>query len=72
MLIEAPWWIGFFWGTGVLAIATAIVSLFFSLGRRPAAVAVTEVPPVDYPDFLNAAAGLVNGGPGDGRHAPGC
>jgi cardiolipin synthase len=60
-LIEAPWWIGFFWGTGVLAIATAIVSLFFSLGRRPGAVAVTEVPPVDDPDFLNAAAGLVNG-----------
>ena len=68
-IIEAPWWIGFFWGTGVLAIATAIVSLFFSLGRRPGAVAVTEVPPVDDPDFLNAAAGLVNGSPGQGGQA---
>ena len=44
----------------MLAIATAIVSLFFSLGRRPPAVQSTETPPVDSPDFLNAAAGLVN------------
>ena len=60
-LLEAPWWIELFWGVGVLAVATAIVSLFFSLGRRPPAVAITEAPPVGDPDFLNAAAGLVNG-----------
>jgi cardiolipin synthase A/B len=65
-LIEAPWWIGFFWGAGVLAIGTAIVSLFFALGRRPPAVQVTQTPPVDSPDFLSAAAGLVNAAPQKG------
>jgi cardiolipin synthase len=68
-LLEAPWWVGFFWGSGVLAIATAIVSLFFSLGRRPPAVRATETPAVDSPEFLSAAAGLVNGTTGLGGTA---
>jgi cardiolipin synthase len=68
-LVEAPWWIGFFWGAGVLAIATAVVSLFFSLGRRPPAVKATETPPVDSPAFLSAAAGLVNGAADSGGTA---
>jgi cardiolipin synthase len=60
-LLHAPWWVGFFWGLGVLAFVTAIVSLFFSLGRRPPAVRTTATPAVDSPEFLSAAAGLVNG-----------
>ena len=68
-LLEAPWWVGFFWGAGVLAIATAVVSLFFSLGRRPPAVRATQTPAVDSPEFLSAAAGLVNGTIGEGGTA---
>jgi cardiolipin synthase len=68
-LVEAPWWIGFFWGAGVLAIATAVVSLFFALGRRPPAVSATETPAVDSPAFLSAAAGLVNSTPDRGGTA---
>jgi cardiolipin synthase len=68
-LVEAPWWIGFFWGLGLLAMATAVVSLFFSLGRRPPAVRATATPPVDSDAFLSAAAGLVNATPGAGGTA---
>ena len=68
-LADGPWWIGFFWGLGVFALATAVVSLFFSLGRRPPAVKATETPPVDSLDFLNAAAGLVNAQPEKGGTA---
>jgi cardiolipin synthase len=68
-LLEAPWWVGFFWGAGVLALATAVVSLFFSLGRRPPAVRATQTPAVDSPEFLRAAAGLVNGTTGEGGTA---
>src|SRR5512145_2258561 len=65
-LIEAPWWVGFFWGAGLLAVGSAIVSLFFSLGRRPPAVRATATPEVNDPRFLDAAAGLVNGVPSHG------
>src|SRR5687767_12750560 len=68
-LIEAPWWIGFFWGTGVLAVGSAIVSLFFSLGRRPPAVRATATPDVEDPRFLDAVAGLVNSVPDRGGTA---
>ena len=68
-LIEAPWWVGFFWGAGLLAVASAIVSLFFSLGRRPPAVRATATPEVNDPHFLDAAAGLVNGVPSHGGSA---
>ncbi|HVR71512.1 MAG TPA: phospholipase D-like domain-containing protein [Vicinamibacteria bacterium] len=68
-LLEAPWWVGFFWGVGLLAVATAVVSLFFALGRRPTAVRATQSPAVDSPDFLSAAAGLVNGTAGQGGTA---
>jgi cardiolipin synthase len=53
----------------VLALATAVVSLFFALGRRPPAVQATATPPVDSPEFLSAAAGLVNGAPEQGGTA---
>jgi cardiolipin synthase len=65
-LLDGPWWIGFFWGTGLLAAVGAVVSLFFSLGRRPPAVRATATPPVDAPEFLDAAAGLVNSVPDRG------
>jgi cardiolipin synthase len=42
---------------GSLSIAAALVTLFSPLGRRPATLRVTEVPPVDSPDFLLSVAG---------------
>lgn len=55
-----PWWILLFWGLGILATATAIVSLFFALGRRPGKAWATEVPAVDSRDFLMGISGVVN------------
>lgn len=43
---------------GALSIAAGIVGLFFSLGRRPSALDVTQAPSVDSPEFLAAVAGV--------------
>ena len=51
-LAALPWWILLFWGLGILAVSTAIVSLFFALGRRPGKAWASEVPPVASRDFL--------------------
>src|SRR5687767_15744206 len=59
-LAELPWWILLFWTLGILAVSTAIVSLFFALGRRPGKAWASEVPPVDSRDFLVGISGLVN------------
>ena len=55
-----PWWIIIFWFLGIIAVATALVTLFFALGRRPGKVWATEVPPVASRDFLVGIAGMVN------------
>jgi cardiolipin synthase len=55
-----PWWILTFWFLGILAFATAIVTLFFALGRRPGKVWASEVPPVASRDFLVGISGMVN------------
>jgi len=49
----------FFW-TGVLAVVTVFVSLFFALGRRPKKIYTHDVPAVDSDDFLRGIAGIVN------------
>jgi cardiolipin synthase A/B len=55
------WWILIPAIIGVLAIVTAIVTLFFSLGRRPDALRAEPPPSLDEPDdFLLAIAGAVN------------
>lgn len=59
-LAALPWWLLAFFGLGILAVATAIVSLFFALGRRPGKVWASEVPPVSSRDFLVGISGLVN------------
>ena len=55
-----PWWILLFWGLGVAALVTAVISLFFALGRRPRRTWASEVPPVASRDFLVGIAGLVH------------
>jgi cardiolipin synthase A/B len=59
-LTDLPWWILTFWGLGIIAVSTAVVSLFSALGRRPGKAWATEVPPVASRDFLVGISGLVN------------
>lgn len=59
-LQSAPWWLTVLAVIGALALLYALVSLFFSLGRRPRDMSVTMAPAVDTEDFLLAASGTVN------------
>jgi cardiolipin synthase len=55
-----PWWILGFWALGIVAVFTAIISLFFALGRRPRRTWASELPPVTSRDFLVGISGLVS------------
>lgn len=55
-----PWWITTLAVLGGLAVASALISLFSSLGRRPSNITVTRVPAVDEEDFLLTVAGTLN------------
>lgn len=62
-MIEAfsPWWMTVLAFIGILALATATLTLFFTLGRRPKRLFTDYVPSVDAEDdFLLALAGMVN------------
>jgi cardiolipin synthase A/B len=59
-LSAAPWWMLLFFAIGILTALTAVVSLFFALGRRPQRMWTDEVDPVDAPDFLRTLAALLN------------
>lgn len=59
-LLDHPWWLLLFAAVGVLALLGAIVTLFFSLGRRPQGHTLTSTPAVDSTEFLLAVAGTVN------------
>src|SRR5688572_22668278 len=45
-------------GIGGVAVVGIIVTLFFSLGRRPSDIAIPYSPPVESPDFLLGLAGV--------------
>lgn len=59
-LLDQPWWLLLFAALGVIALLGAIVTLFFSLGRRPQGHCLTSMPPVGSTDFLLGVAGTVN------------
>jgi cardiolipin synthase len=59
-LPSLPWWVLLFFGAGVLAILTAIMSLFFALGRRPPRAWATEIPDVNSREFLVGISAIVN------------
>ena len=59
-LAALPWWIITFFALGIVGVTTAIVSLFFALGRRPAKIWASEIPPVESRDFLAGISGMVN------------
>jgi cardiolipin synthase len=52
-----PWWLETLAAIGAAAIIAVIITLFFSVGRRPGRLAPTEAPAVDSPEFLAAVAG---------------
>jgi cardiolipin synthase A/B len=52
-----PWWLETLAAIGAAAIIAVIITLFFSVGRRPGRLAPTKAPPVDSPEFLAAVAG---------------
>lgn len=58
--LNYPWWLVVLAAVGVLAIVTAILSLFFEIGGRPDKLRATEVPELRSADFLEAFAGIAN------------
>lgn len=68
-LTESPWWVLLFFAIGVLATATAFISLFFALGRRPQRMWTDEVERVDSPEFVRTLAALLNAPLRNGGHA---
>jgi cardiolipin synthase len=59
-LLGNPWWLLALAALGAVAVVSVIVTLFFSLGRRPTEIWVTQAPAVDSRDFLAGISGTVN------------
>jgi cardiolipin synthase A/B len=67
--LDAPWWVLLFFAIGLLASVTAIISLFFALGRRPQRMWTDEIGAVDSDDFMRPLAALLNVPLRSGGHA---
>jgi cardiolipin synthase len=52
-----PWWLETLAAIGAAATIAVIITLFFSVGRRPGRLVPTQAPAVDAPEFLAAVAG---------------
>src|SRR5437867_1865208 len=52
-----PWWLETLAAIGAAATIAVIITLFFSVGRRPGHLVPTQAPAVDAPEFLAAVAG---------------
>lgn len=57
---DAPAWVLILAAIGALALGTAIVSLFFALGRRPNRMWTDEVGALEVEDFMRPLAALLN------------
>jgi cardiolipin synthase len=55
---DYPWWMKTLAGIGGVTVLAIVITLFFSLGRRPADIRVSSNPPVDSADFLLSMAGI--------------
>jgi cardiolipin synthase len=55
-----PWWVVFFFVVGALASVTAILSLFFALGRRPQRMWTDPIADVASEEFLLPLAAILN------------
>ncbi|MEX1183619.1 MAG: phospholipase D-like domain-containing protein [Gemmatimonadota bacterium] len=60
MTSGAPWWLAALALFGLLAILTAVVSLFFALGRRPSRMWTENIGAVGSDDFMRPIATLLN------------
>src|SRR5688572_4365645 len=58
---DYPWWMKTLAGIGGVAVVGIIVTLFFSLGRRPSDIAIPYNPPVESPDFMLGLSGVAGG-----------
>jgi cardiolipin synthase A/B len=58
--MNIPWWVLMFFAIGVIATLTAIVSLFFTLGRRPTRIWTQEIGAVSEPEFARPISALLN------------
>jgi cardiolipin synthase A/B len=68
-MLDMPWWAALFFSIGVLASITAVVSLFFALGRRPTRMWSHEVDKVWDAGFVRSVAALLNSPVRSGGHA---
>jgi cardiolipin synthase A/B len=68
-MLDSPWWVLLFFTIGLLATLTAIVSLFFALGRRPQRMWTDEIAAVDSSEFARSIAALLNVPLRSGGHA---
>jgi cardiolipin synthase len=59
-LLDLPWWLLALAGIGLLTIVGGIISLFFSLGRRPNRMWTDAVEPVESNEFTASLAALLN------------
>jgi cardiolipin synthase len=55
--LDYPWWLETLAAVGAAATIAVIITLFFSVGRRPERLVPTQAPAVDAPEFLAAVAG---------------
>ena len=55
---DYPWWMKVLAGIGGAAVVGILVTLFFSLGRRPSDILIPYNPPVTSPDFMAGLAGV--------------
>jgi cardiolipin synthase A/B len=68
-MMDSPWWVLVFFVIGLLASLTAVVSLFFALGRRPQRMWTDEIAAVDDEEFIRSIAALLNAPLRKGGHA---
>jgi cardiolipin synthase len=59
-MFDLPWWVLLFFVIGALATATAIISLFFALGRRPQRMWTDQIADVAAEEFLVPLAAILN------------
>jgi cardiolipin synthase A/B len=59
-LFDHPWWLLTLAAIGLLTVTGGIVTLFFSLGRRPNRMWTESVEPVQSDDFTGPLAALLN------------
>src|SRR5215217_303469 len=55
---DFPWWMKTLAGIGGVTVTGIILTLFFSLGRRPSDILIPYNPPVTSPDFMLGLSGV--------------